>query len=152
MPRFCKSLAPSIVSLQTFDLVPHMLLSLLVSLAFITTPGRAPAQRWCSEPAIAAWPLGGIREVLKGNAIERERMYALPALPPDSAIVVTDERVCERAARTYYRYRLGPIPPGGVAVVRVGNRYAVYGANRAGEWTILTIYSDRFEYITSIAM
>ena len=129
-----------------------MLLSLLASLALVTAPGRSPDPKWCSGSALASWPLGALRNVLAGNAIEREQMYALPALPPDSAVVVTDERVCERAARMYYRYRLGPIPAGGVAVVRVGNRYAVYGGNRAGEWTILVIFSDRFESIASIAM
>lgn len=127
-----------------------MLLSLLAALAFTAAPART-APRWCSDPALAASPLYGIRDVLKGNAIEREQMYALPALPPDSAIVVSDERTCERAARAYYRHRLGPIPAGGVAVIRVGNRYVVYGANRAGEWTIMSIYSDRFEPIRNIA-
>src|SRR5690348_14085997 len=127
-----------------------MILSFLAALAFTAAPAR-PAPRWCSDPALAAWTLDGIRDVLKGNAIEREQMYALPALPPDSAIVVNDERVCERAARAYYRHRLGPIPGGGVTVIRVGNRYVVYGANRAGEWTIMSIYSDRFEPITHIA-
>ena len=128
-----------------------MILPLLVSVALATAPIGSATPRWCSEPALAYWPLDAARNVLKGNAIEREQMYHLPALPPDSAVVVTDERVCERAARTYYRHRLGPIPPGGVAVVRVGNRYLVYGDNRAGEWTILSIYSDRFELIANIA-
>lgn len=135
-----------------FTPVRWMLTPFIIALALIGTSGSAPAPQWCSEPPLAAWPLRTVRSVLAGSAIEREQMYALPALPPDSAIVVTDERVCERAARAYYRHRLGPIPLGGVTVVRVGNRYAVYGGNRAGEWTTLTIYSDRFEYITSIAI
>ena len=128
-----------------------MLLAFLAALAFRAPAASAPAPRWCSSPALAAWTLGGIRDVLGRNPIVREQMYFLPALPPDSAIVVTDERVCERAARAYYRHRLGPIPAGGVSVIRVGNRYVVYGANRAGEWTIMSIYSDRFEPITNLA-
>jgi hypothetical protein len=78
-------------------------------------------------------------------------MYSLQHLPPDSVVHVTDERVCERAARAYYRRELGPMPPGGVAVLRIGNRYAIYGARRAGEWTILEIRSKEFELIMTIA-
>jgi hypothetical protein len=31
-------------------------------------------------------------------------------LPPDSVLIVTDEVLCERAARAYYRDKLGPAP------------------------------------------
>ncbi|MGH2898047.1 MAG: hypothetical protein ACRDMZ_05185, partial [Solirubrobacteraceae bacterium] len=70
----------------------------------------------------------------------------------DSLVLVRDEHVCERAAHVYYRDRLGPTPPGGVTVVRIRDRYAVYGANRAGEWTIMTIYSLAFAPIVNLMM
>lgn len=127
------------------------LLTILASLSlFDAAPIARP--RWCSPPAMATTTITALRKVLDGGAVERERMYSLPPLPSDSVVRVTDERVCERAARTYYRHELGPIPAGGVVVVRVGNRYAVYGDLRAGEWTILSIYSDQFELISNIAM
>ena len=79
------------------------------------------------------------------------RAYSLPRVPRDSPVRIVDERICERASAAYYRYRLGPTPPGGIVVVRIRNRYAVYGANRAGEWTITTIYSLEFEPIVNVA-
>ena len=130
----------------------------ILSLAFVATlaiggpSSEAPAPPWCSAPSAAIWPTQAIKRVLESDGAVRERMYALPRMSPDSVVHVTDERVCELAARAYYRYRLGPVPEGGVAVLKVGNRYAVYGANRAGEWTILQIYSENFEFISGIAM
>ncbi|HEY2067195.1 MAG TPA: hypothetical protein VGG84_14675 [Gemmatimonadaceae bacterium] len=111
-----------------------------------------PPRAWCSAPALGDHALYALRRVLASDGPERSLMYSLPAVPPDSAVLVRDERTCERAARAYYRHRLGPTPAGGVAVVRIGNRYAVYGAQRAGEWTILSIYSAQFDYIAGIAM
>lgn len=80
------------------------------------------------------------------------RLYSLPRVARDSVVHITDERLCERAATAYYRDTLGPPMPGGVTVARIGNRYAVYGGIRAGEWTIMTIFSMDFEPITNIAM
>jgi uncharacterized membrane protein len=95
-----------------------------------------------------------VRSIVSGHGVEADsarRMYSLPELPADSAFIVTDERVCERAARAYYRGTLGPMPVGGVTVIRVANRYVVSGTLRAGEWSISIIYSNRFEPIASIA-
>jgi len=78
------------------------------------------------------------------------RLHRLPLVSPDSIHIVTDERICERAARAYYRHRLGPRPLGGVTVAEVGDLYAVYGARRAGEWTLLDIYTRDFELIVSV--
>jgi hypothetical protein len=69
------------------------------------------------------------------------RNYHLPQLPPDSVLVVTDERICERAARAYYRNYIGPRPLLGVEVLRVGDIYIVYGAKRGGEWAALEFLS-----------
>ena len=115
------------------------------------------------EPAAQWWPTehyaraaGSIRQLPDQTAMLRRDGHILLAtaseLPADSVIVVTDERMCERAARTYYRHELGPMPAGGVTVLRVGNRYVVSGAIRAGEWTITTVYSAQLEGIVSILM
>ena len=78
------------------------------------------------------------------------RIYRLPLVSPDSIRIITDERICERAARAYYRDRLGPRPLESVTVAQVGDLYAVYGAERAGEWTSLDIYTRDFELIVSV--
>jgi hypothetical protein len=75
------------------------------------------------------------------------RSYQLPRVSPDSVRIITDERICGRAAREYYRDYLGPPPVGGVVVIRVGDMYVVYGAKRGGEWTSLEIYTRDFEYV-----
>jgi hypothetical protein len=75
----------------------------------------------------------------------------LPLVHPDSIRYIDDERICERAARVYYRYRLGPRPLGAVSVARVGNIWVVYGEERIGEWTGLDIYNSDFELVASIA-
>ena len=116
-----------------------------------SSPVPAAAPTWCSEPSVSSWTLDKIRGVLETGGADAKYLYGMPKVPPTSAVLVTDERICERAARTYYRYRLGPIPAGGVTVIRVVNRYAVIGGNRAGEWTILSIYSLQFEDIAHIA-
>jgi hypothetical protein len=73
--------------------------------------------------------------------------YQLPRVSPDSVRIITDEQICERAARQYYREYLGPPPLGGVVVIHVGDMYVVYGAKRGGEWTSLEIYTRDFEYV-----
>jgi hypothetical protein len=83
------------------------------------------------------------------TALRRE--YGLPHLPPDSAVRVTDERICERAARAYYRGYLGPRPLEGVQVVRAGDTYVVYGSRRGGEWVALAFYTREFELIGAFA-
>jgi len=66
--------------------------------------------------------------------------------------IITDQKICERAARVYYRYTLGPVPPEGAAVGRFGDRYGVYGDIHAGEWTILAIFNLKFESLGSYGM
>lgn len=103
---------------------------------------------------MGAWAVSRMRELVAGQGAEAtatRRLYHLDAAAGDSVVVVSDERVCERAAREYYRHRLGPLPAGGVTVLRIGNRFAVEGAIRAGEWTILTIFSAQFEPIAHLA-
>jgi hypothetical protein len=114
---------------------------------------QSPAH-WCRNDASNSWMMMHIRQALAyrdSAGVGARRRMLLPEVPPDSALFVSDERVCEQAARAYYRYRLGPMP-GGVEVARVADHYYVYGRNRAGEWTILTIFTLRFHDVASIAL
>jgi hypothetical protein len=85
------------------------------------------------------------------RSADQLRTFHLPRVHPDSIVYIDDERLCERAAKVYYRYRLGPRPLGSVSVARVGNRYVVYGYERMGEWTSMEIYTLDFRLVASIA-
>jgi hypothetical protein len=130
-------------------------MSLLWSLVLFLTPVSAHAPRWCATAEAAAVTRDQLVRVVESDgamADQSRRVYALPRTTRDSVVLVRDERVCERAARAYYRDRLGAAPGFGVSVVRIHDRYAVYGVERAGEWSILVIYSPEFESIVRIAM
>ena len=90
-------------------------------------------------------------EMLTGLMLDEDsvnrRIYRLPRVSPDSIRLVTDERVCERLAHTYYRRRLGPRPAHGVLVARVGDLYAVYGKPTGGHYDILGIYTSDFTLV-----
>lgn len=85
------------------------------------------------------------------TAITR-REQRLPLVHPDSIVYVDDERICERAARVYYRYRLGPRPLGAVSVARVGDMWVVFGELHIGEWTGLDVYNRDFELVGSFGL
>jgi hypothetical protein len=126
-----------------------ILLALLGSLL-----AHPPRERvWCGDPDATGWVMSKVVPLVtaRGAAADAHRTrYAMPSAPLDSVIVVKDEAICERAARAYYRHSLGPIPAGGVSVVRVRNRYAVLGGLRAGEWSIMTIFSLQFDSIENV--
>jgi hypothetical protein len=125
----------------------------LVALAERPAAAQGPA-RWCHGDLQESWMIGRLRQALTATdsaGVQARRIFALPAVPPDSIRMVTDERVCERAARVYYRFRLGPMP-GGVEVARVTDRYYVYGRNRAGEWTIMSVFTAQFHELANVAM
>ena len=110
---------------------------------------------WCADVSPSRLATSHLESLMDADGAEGDlsrRLFSLPRVPRDSLVLVTDERICQRASTAYYRYRLGPTPPGGIVVVRVRNRYVVYGAKRAGEWTITTVYSLEFETIVSILM
>jgi hypothetical protein len=124
-------------------------------LVFVVRPASAqPASRWCRNEGNESRMLSHLREALAGeeeHAATSRRIFRLPDVAPDSVRLVLDERVCERAARVYYRHRLGPMPGGGVEVARVADHYYVYGSNSAGEWTTLSVYTLQFENIANVA-
>lgn len=129
-------------------------MSLWLSL-FLLLPHASRAPRWCADPAVSAWAMGSFIKDVEADGAGADFMrgvYALPRVPRDSVVLVRDEAICERASKAYYRHELGPTPPGGVIVIRMGNRYAVQGAIRAGEWTITTIFSMEFESIVNVLM
>jgi hypothetical protein len=130
----------------------------LVVAATIAAAGPVHAQRASACGGANEWHRSFLRQRLEALMVSDDssttamrRLYRLPRVSPDSIVFVTDERTCERAAREYYRYHLGPRPLGGVDVARIGNMYAVYGAIRAGEWTILEIFTRDFELVASLA-
>lgn len=86
------------------------------------------------------------------GAVYRLALLRVPRVHPDSVIYVDDERLCERAARAYYRDRLGPRPLGGVSVARVGDMYVVLGENRGGEWLSLVVFNRDFEPVESVGI
>jgi hypothetical protein len=126
----------------------------LLPLAFLL-PTSAPAAVWCADAPASGWAMSYLANLMDADGAEGDfdrKAAALPRVPRDSLVRIVDERICARASAAYYRHRLGPTPPGGVTVVRIRDRYAVYGANRAGEWRIMTIYSSEFEPIMSVAL
>jgi hypothetical protein len=131
-------------------------LAFVLSLKISTTaasPHAAPAA--CSSPAEAAYALAKVQEMVSAPGREADQMRQrlhIPAAPLDSVVLVTDEWVCERAARAYYRHELGPTSAQRAAVIRVRDRYIVSGTIRAGEWSIASVYSLRFESIANILM
>jgi len=127
--------------------------SLILAISLLLSTPNDKALPWCSRSPLAEHVVADFKEIVEAEGAEADmerRLYDLSRLPRDSVIHIVDERLCERAARAYYRHRLGPTPRGGVFVMRIGNRYAVYGANRAGEWTIVSIFSLQFDPIVSI--
>lgn len=133
-----------------------MLFMLSLLLGFTQSPSApALAPRWCADAGTAGWAMNALIGIVEADGADADfgrRIYSLPRTTRDSLVLISDEAVCERASRAYYRHRLGPTPPGGVTVIRVSGRYTVYGANRAGEWTIMSIYSLAFEPIVDILM
>jgi hypothetical protein len=126
----------------------------LLPLAFFLAPS-APPPVWCADATASAWAMSHLESVMNAEGAEGafvRKTYSLPRVPRDSLVRVVDERVCARASAVYYRDHLGPPPPGGVTVVRIRDRYAVYGGISAGEWTVMTIYSSDFEPIVSLLM
>lgn len=128
------------------------MLALLVSAASVS--GAQSSEQWCDTGNHSEWLRHRLEQLLDTSDPTHVRMRRdafLPAVPADSIVPVHDAAICERAARVYYRHRLGPMPPGGVAVARIGNRYAVYGRERMGEWTLLVVYTSDFHPLANFA-
>ena len=131
---------------------------LLLSLcaASLALPTRLDAQQpsACRRPS----PLANLRARVErwiasddSLNVAFRRNYQLPHLPPDSVLVVTDERICARAARAYYRDTIGPLPLGGVEVLRVGHIYVIYAPARGfNHWSGLGFFTRDFEFISGI--
>jgi hypothetical protein len=124
---------------------------LLVSLALLSRSAVGQTkQNWCGTPDKMQWLKYRAADIAK--ELERTTI-ASPATGKESSenavevVEVHDQAICERATRAYYRDRLGPYPADGVAVVRIGDSYGVYGSIRGGEWTLLVVYNLNFEPI-----
>jgi hypothetical protein len=138
-------------------------LALIFALALVTASASAaplvaqprPERNWCGT--------ADQRESLKYHLMEIARAadstyiaYSVIQAPGRATTtrveIILDQRICERASRAYYRYKLGPLPPEGAAVGRFGDKYGVYGDIHGGEWTILAIFNLKFENLGSYAM
>jgi hypothetical protein len=123
-------------------------------LLFAPTALHAQRASACGDSDKRAFLRAHLEELIRSNDPQTayvRRDSRLPLVHPDSIRYIDDEQICERAARVYYRYRLGPRPLGAVSVARVGNVWVVYGEERIGEWTGLRIYNNEFELVASIA-
>ena len=112
------------------------------------TPSACGEGRWGRDAL--RFRLERLMFAIDSTETAHNRIFRLPVISPDSIRIVTDERICERAARLYYRDHLGPRPLESVAVAQVGDFYVVYGARRAGEWTLMDIYTRDFELIVTV--
>jgi hypothetical protein len=129
-------------------------LMLIANIAIFRPPPVAAQaqQNWCSTPARRE----SLRQHLRGflKVVDSAGVSWGALLTPGKATSirldpVTDQAICERAARAYYRYELGPFPADGIAVVRFGDRYGVLGNIHGGEWALLRIYDLDFHTITN---
>ena len=121
--------------------------------AALSQPQGAGQQRnWCGtaeKRESVYWHAHEIFDIADSTGLSYRARERISRVLFERIIPISDQRVCEQATRAYYRHHLGPLPIDGVAVVRVGDRYAVYGERHGGEWTILEIYNLAFELITS---
>jgi hypothetical protein len=128
------------------SLLPLPLLLLLAG------PTALPRSQWCSGGEIGQYQLEHVQEMLGDPTAEGRlirRIYQLSHAANARAELVADEAVCERAARAYYRHVLGPME--WVVVVKVLDRYVVFGSLRAGEFQITTVFTTEFDAVGSVA-
>jgi hypothetical protein len=124
---------------------------LLISLSLVSQSARGQSQQnWCGTADQMEWLKYRANDFVKKadssrTSAEATKKHSGPEIT--QVIEIHDQAICERAARTYYRSRLGPYPADGVAVVRFGDKYGVYGDIRGGEWTLLEVYNLNFEPI-----
>jgi hypothetical protein len=132
-----------------------LMLAFVLSLTISTTAASSGTPAGCSSPAEAAYVVAEVQQMVSATGTEADEVRQhlhIPVAPIDSDVLVPDESVCERAARAYYRPELGPESAQRAAVIRVRDRYIVSGTIRAGEWSIVSVYSLRFEWIANILM
>lgn len=125
--------------------------SLLGTLLFATASRPMQHQQnWCGTAEKQEWLKMRVTQIFP----RRDSLRAAAGYPrarsseaPVRGVEIRDQAICEKATRAYYRNELGPYPGDGVAVMRYGDEYAVYGDIHGGEWTILAIYNLNFEPI-----
>ena len=128
--------------------------ALAALIVFVATPALAQHASACGDKDKRDALRIFLRQHMIGNQPNAEyirRDSPLPLVHPDSIRYIDDERICERAARVYYRYHLGPRPLRSVSVARVGSVWVVFGEIHIGEWTGVDVYNSDFELIASLA-
>lgn len=126
--------------------------ALALAVAFVSAGPLAaqpqPKPNWCGTAAQREFLKYRLREIAHesdSTAMANGTAAAMRRIIPTRVEIITNQTICERATRAYYRYTLGPLHSDGVAVGRFGDRYGVYGDLRGGEWTILEIFTLEFE-------
>src|SRR4051812_12448365 len=116
----------SIVAEKQSTLVYRLSIIRLLALAALLfiTPAALHAQHPSScgdrkKRELLRVHLEGLMRSSDPQPVYVRRDARLPLVRPDSNRYIDDERICERAARVYYRYLLGPRPLGSVSVARV---------------------------------
>jgi hypothetical protein len=132
----------------------RIIVTALLTLAALA-PRTSESQRAsvCGDAEKRDWLRSHIEPLMlsaDSAASSERRQLHLPLVHPDSIIYVDDERICARAAKAYYRERLGPRPLRGVSVAKVGEMWVVYGEKRAGEWTILGVLNRDFVEVAGV--
>lgn len=119
-------------------------------LSGVTVSGQATNPKWCGtneQRESIQRHIHYVMSVVDSTGISINAREDIGQAVTVTIIPVTDEAICERAARIYYRHHLGPFPPVGIGVVRFGDRYGVLGTLHGGEWATLIVYNSRFEPI-----
>lgn len=83
--------------------------------------------------------LGKVRKTVSDDRLEPVRVaMGLPHLPVDSAVLVTDPQVCEKAARAVAEYKGLDATVMELVLIRIGDRYwAEDGKVLGGEWPLV---------------
>src|SRR6476660_9031742 len=97
------------------------IVSLALAVLVLITPARLRAQHAsaCGDDDKRQLLRSRIEALMLSDNAESAaelRMFHIARIHPDSVVYIDDERLCERAAKVYYRYRLGPRPLGAVSV------------------------------------
>lgn len=92
-----------------------------------------------------------VLQVVRNILTSADPEPALAGLPPDSAAVVSDPRVCARAAQRINHLAGENRRDRAVYVVRVGQVWAVHDPTfRAGEWSPLVLFDTHWKLLKTL--
>jgi hypothetical protein len=111
---------------------------------------RHPGETACLDDAEeTGWAVARVRALADSATLRLFPM--IPKFDSSEVALITDEAVCERAARAYSN---PDDPPRRVIVVRMGQLFIVHDPHeplRAGEWHLWRVFDRRWESIVNLA-